>query len=420
MAGDRRFGLRSLCGALAALSWVGATTSATARDQTQWVRQLGTSADDTSFDRGGKVATDGEGNVYISGGTRGSLGGAHQGESDAWLAKYSAAGALRWKRQLGTHDLDVSSGLATDGDGNVYITGFTTGSLGGTNHGEYDAWLAKYSATGALLWTKQLGTSAGDFSYSVATDGKGHVYIAGITFGSLGGGGAYQSHGNAWLAKYSAVGALLWTRQRGSFGGLSANSVATDGDGNVYTSGDGSLPWLVKYSSAGALLWTRQLGTSVSFDVSLGVATDGDSNVYITGFTDGSLGGPNQGEWDAWLAKYSAAGTLCWKRQLGTDNIDVSHSVATDEDGNIYISGGTQGSLGGAYRGEYDAWLAKYSPAGALRWKRQLGTSATDISQGIAADGDGNVYISGYTNGSLGGANQGGYDAWLAKFFTRR
>ena len=63
--------------------------------------------------------------------------------------------------------------------------------------------------------------------------------------------------------------------------------------------------------------WTRQLGTSAT-DVSYGVSADGLGNVYISGYTDGSLGGPNAGGTDAFVSKYDAAGTLQWTRQLGT------------------------------------------------------------------------------------------------------
>jgi hypothetical protein len=77
--------------------------------------------------------------------------------------------------------------------------------------------------------------------------------------------------------------------------------------------------------------------------------------------------------------------------------------VASDGDGNVYIAGYTAGP-----EEQTDAWLAKYSAAGALRWKRQLGTSYFDPAWGVASDGDGNVYIAGYTTGSLGGPQQGG------------
>lgn len=111
------------------------------------------------------------------------------------------------------------------------------------------------------------------------------------------------------------------------------------------------------------------------------------------------------------------AQTVSWTRQLGTSSSDQSFSVATNSIGNVYISGLTQGSLGGANQGGVDAWVAKYSSNGALVWKKQLGTSNNDESFGVATDSNSNVYISGRTGGSLGGAFQGGfYDAWVAKY----
>ena len=110
------------------------------------------------------------------------------------------------------------------------------------------------------------------------------------------------------------------------------------------------------------------------------------------------------------------AQTLSWKRQLGTSSSDSSNGVATDRNGNVYVSGITYGSLAGANQGTIDAWVAKYNSSGTLVWKRQLGTDSEDRSNGVATDSNGNVYISGYTQGSLAGANQGAIDAWVVKY----
>jgi hypothetical protein len=66
------------------------------------------------------------------------------------------------------------------------------------------------------------------------------------------------------------------------------------------------------------------------------------------------------------------------------------------------------------------AGLAVCGAAGAGRaqtveWTRQLGTSSEDRSHGVSADGLGNVYISGFTFGSLGGPHAGSGDAFVAK-----
>ena len=63
-----------------------------------------------------------------------------------------------WTEQLGTSSDDESRGVSADGLGNVYMTGYTQGNLGGTNAGDKDAFLSKYDDDGTLLWTQQLGT----------------------------------------------------------------------------------------------------------------------------------------------------------------------------------------------------------------------------------------------------------------------
>ena len=77
---------------------------------------------------------------------------------------FSAVGlrgeSIEWIRQLGTSSTDESNGVSADGLGNVYISGYTNGSLGGPNAGNEDAFVSKYDAAGTLQWTRQLGTSS--------------------------------------------------------------------------------------------------------------------------------------------------------------------------------------------------------------------------------------------------------------------
>jgi hypothetical protein len=101
------------------------------------------------------------------------------------VAKYSPEGTLLWTKQLGTSDYDSSLGVATDSQGNVFISGETSGALAGSNKGDKDAWVAKYSPEGTLLWTKQLGSSGDDGSPGVATGSQGNVFISGVTEGAL-------------------------------------------------------------------------------------------------------------------------------------------------------------------------------------------------------------------------------------------
>jgi hypothetical protein len=142
-----------------------------------------------------------------------------------------------------------------------------------------------------------------------------------------------------------------------------------------------------------------------------GVATDPAGNVLIGGRTSTSL----QGLPHAFVAKYSAGGERLWTRQLGTPEGDAAWSVATDATGNVVISGWTFGSLGGPKQGLLDAFVAKYSPAGKRLWTRQFGTPEDDLSSGVATDAAGNVVIDGITLGSLGGPNHGDMDLFIVK-----
>lgn len=387
---------------------------------TAWVRQSGTPASDYCY----ALAADSSGNVYISGLTYGDIGGPNAGGGDAFLSKYSPTGSPLWTRQLGTSRSDYSYGVAVDGLDSVYISGRTMGDLYESNSGGWDAFIARYNATGDLLWTRQLGTSGHDLSHGVAADGQGNVYISGFTEGALH--GANAGNYDVFVSKYDAEGDLLWTRQTGTPSDDIGHGVSIDGFGNVciagYTEGDlgaanlGSLDAFVsKYDANGYALWTRQIGTA-NAEMGTSVAADDLGNVYTSGWTQGDLDGSNAGGPDAFLSKYDAAGDLVWIRQLGTTGEDGSTGMITDIYGNVYISGWTAGVLGDTNAGGHDAFVSKYDARGDLLWTRQIGTPAMEQSSGVAVDGLGNVHIGGFTEGDLGGPNAGPYDAFVAKF----
>lgn len=297
---------------------------------------------------------------------------------------------LIWARQHGGQH-EESRGVAVDNANNVYMTGSTTGYVGGLNIGEWDAFLIKYDDSGTLLWKRQVGTSLTDLAWGVAVDGAGSAYITGTTTGSLA--GPNSGGVDAFLFKFDASGSPLWKRQLGSTGTESSRGVAVDGAGNVYicgsTTGNLARPnagsweaYLAKYDASGTLLWVDQFGTGA--DHGYGVDVDAAGNVYIAGDTNGSPGGQSAGSVDALLAKYDESGTRLWTRQIGTSSIDIAYGVAVDGEGNAYISGTTAGSLAAPNPRSIDAILAKYDAAGRLLWTRQLGTPEYDASWDVA------------------------------------
>jgi hypothetical protein len=384
----------------------------------EWIRQFGTSTYDVAYG----LSADGLGNTYTTGQTHGSLGGPNAGDADAYLSKLDSHGSLLWTRQLGTSQWDWGQRVSCDELGNVYISGTWN------RHGRYDpladGFVRKYDTAGKLVWTHEFGTAAFDQSSGVSVDRLGNVFIGGYTVGSLG--GPQAGGGDAFVSKLDLEGRLVWTRQFGTSGVDSISDISADDLGNVCVAGctAGSLAgasagsddaFLAKFDSVGVLTWSLQIGSNES-DRAHGVSVDVMGNVYITGETWGSLGGPAQGVGDAFVAKYNASGDLLWARLLGTSKHDKAFDVAVDEFGGVFIAGQTKGPLGGPYGGgALDGFVSKFDSAGQFLWSEQIGSLETDASYGICVDGLGNVYVSGETYGALGGPNAGENDAFLVK-----
>jgi len=373
----------------------------------EWIRQFGTpviNAVDIDGDSIEGISLDGLGSLYISGKTWGSLAGPNAGGEDSFLGKFDVAGNQQWMRQFGTATTGFISDVSADGLGNVFHTDFYSG-VGGV--------LNNYDADGNELWSRQ-GAGGGGLS----ADGIGNVYTTGVTTVSA-------TDEDGLVKKYDAAGNQLWSRQFGSSDYDQRFSVSADPIGNVFVIGVIVGPsinqrvFLTKFDSAGTEHWTREL-ESARYVYKGGVSADGLGNVYISGSSNAPLAEPrlHLGQ-DAFLAKYDGDGNRLWIDEFGTaDGRDHASGVSVDGLGNVYVSGSTSGSLGGPNAGEDDAFLAKYAVNGNQLWIHQFGTTANENAHYISADGSRNVFIAGSTRGDLGGliSDGGGSDVFIAKF----
>ena len=258
-----------------------------------WVQQFGTLS---HFYTGYGVSADGSGSVYVTGDTLAANGFG----SDAYLAKYDSTGVQQWNQRV-QPSLSGQS-VSADALGNVFVVGVTDG---------FDAFVTKYDAGGNRQWIRELGTAARDDGSDVAADNEGNVYICGETYGSLAGPPA--GNADAFLAKYDSAGAMLWSRQLGTTRVEFAEAISASEPGYVYIAGftTGLLSsagpgngdaFISKYTAAGVLLWTAQLG-SVKADLGYSIAADGKGAVYLTGYTEGDLAAVNGGARDAFVMK---------------------------------------------------------------------------------------------------------------------
>src|SRR5688572_25082949 len=186
-----------------------------------WAKQSEGQASNSNDDSGRSVATDAQGNNYVTGHFKGiaTIGNAtltSSGLYDIFIAKYNASGTLLWAKQAGGTGDDQGYSIAVDGSGNSYVTGHfkgiaTFGTTTLTSSGLYDIFIAKYNASGTLLWAKQAGGARNDSGQGIAVDGSGNSYVAGYfegitaTFGTT----TFTSNGgndDVFIAKYDASG----------------------------------------------------------------------------------------------------------------------------------------------------------------------------------------------------------------------
>ena len=330
-----------------------------------------------------------------------------------------------WVRQSGSDDPDMATSVAVDGEGNVYVAGWTEEVMpGNATVRSVSAFLRRYDPTGEDRWTRQFGSSEREIDVSIAVDVAGSIYVAGTMTGAPPGEASEWRRG-AFLRKYAPTGEERWTRQFGSAGDDEANGVAVDAAGNIYVAGNtsGTLPgqasagsrdvFLRKYDPSGEEIWTRQFGSTV-WDGAQDVAVNREGNVYVVGETH--PGQTNERLPDAFLSKYDPAGEVLWTRQFGPTGRDGAESVAVDAAGNIYVAGNTSGTLPGqiASGGSADGYLRKYDPSGEELWTRQFGTGQRVEAESVAVDGEGNIHVVGSTH--PGQTNEGFPDAFLRKF----
>ena len=110
--------------------------------------------------------------------------------------------------------------------------------------------------------------------------------------------------------------------------------------------------FLTKFNSDGEKLWTKLIGSSAA-DVVWGITTGLDGSIYLSGFSEGNLDGQtNNGNWDAFISKFSVNGEKQWTKLFGSANPDFAGWIVQGSDHSFntlfvtedwYLDGGSSG-----------------------------------------------------------------------------
>ena len=358
------------------------------------------------------LALDGQNNIYFSGGTEsadfpttaGAIDRTFRGATDGFVAKFGPTGSLAFSTYLDSIGAGVHVYVAVDSAGFPYLAGDTFNVPSGRG------FVAKLAPDGkSTLYVTYLSA----YATNIAVDSLGQAYVTGNAYGAItilgpvdqttfGGGDV-----DVYVAKISATGALVFSTYLGGNGDDQSNGIAVDSTGAVYVCGvvwgrNGSTPsfpttagalrttysggisdgFVAKFNPNGSRSWVTLLGgNDYDWAMSLAVQPGGTRDVYVTGLTDspdfpaplGQVMNP-RGSSDIFVVKLSPDGKQLrfannFGGTFGGSRWDTGYDVAV-KGTDVYLTGAVStGFTPDTARqplypfsgGDFDAFVAKLS-----------------------------------------------------------
>jgi len=273
------------------------------------------------YDRPTCLTVDPSGNVIVGGITNTAAGYPY----NYLILKYNNSGVQQWIRTYDgpstADDDDVLSDITSDASGNIYVTG----KAGWTNTG-YDIVNLRITPAGVLGATRYDGAEhSDDMGKKIVVDGAGNYYVTGSTIES-------GVNPEITTLKFSPANVPLWTVHY-DYAIDSPNDMKMDNAGNIYVAGytkNGNVYSFVtlKYNSNGALSWSKR---NSGGEVANSLAIDGQSNVYVTGHFGQDIA----------TVKYNQNGTQVGNVMIydGSSNERGATVISNNSGSAVYVTG---------------------------------------------------------------------------------
>ncbi len=219
---------------------------------------------------------------------------------------------------------------------------------------------------------------------------------------------------------------FMWARNVGGSLNDATSGICVDAAGNVYVTGSFSGKadlskeekavsagqedlFLMKYDREGVLVWSRQIGSTPK-EAGASICLDSLGHVFVCGMwggdeTDSKSGIASSVTSRVYIAKFDTSnGKTMWYKSTSGGGKDAGYGICADKEGNIYVTGGFQGSIsfGGhslSSRGSSDVFIVKYNGEGKSLWAKRAGGEGLDAGTSIALDVQGNPVIAGFFQG---------------------
>lgn len=362
----------------------------------------------------------------------------------------SSAQNFEWAKAMTAVGFGSSYGqsITLDTEGNLYITGYFSGTIDFdsgdetlflTSEGGPDIFICKLDPDGNTVWAKKIGGSGINYSFSIAIDINGNVYITGrfentINFDNEVSTFSLTSAGlsDIFISKLDEDGNFVWAKSMGGVGNDDGQSIAVDVFGNVFTTGRFSgtadfdpnteifnltttgneAIFVSKLDTEGNFVWAKSMG-GTNLDSGYSIALDEAGNVYTTGqFSDTSDFDPgmgistltSSGGSDVFISKLDVDGNFVWAKSFSGTGNNHGNSLIIDSEGNICMAGTYsqtvdfdpgEGTFSLTSAGDLDIFVAKLHADGNFIWAKSMGGVNGDYIESIAVDVAGNVYTTG-------------------------
>lgn len=350
------------------------------------------------------------------------------------ITKIDKTGQIIWEKPFSGNNNSVFK-IKCNAAGELILIGATIGNnseVTDFHGGSSDALVMKLTAEGNFVWSKCIGGSLGESGTDINITLDNQYIVAGHTNSSDGDFSINRGDRDAWVAKVSDNGELLWSK---SFGGSASEQLTKcvgTSDGNVFvvcqtTSSDGDVGeptflrdlWVVKLNSIGDITFKKTFDGGGDDEEPGGMVRTPDGGCMIISITDRSNLPTAPGGGDIWVIKLNTSGTIDWQRAYGSSRLDWGRGINATSDGGFLLFGNireTGGDVSGEFKGFTDAWIVKIDAAGNIIWEKNFGgSSADEFEYGIEVE-DGYI-VRGFTWSADGdvSSNHEGSASWFAK-----
>ncbi len=421
-----------------------------------------------------QISSSSEGSVSVAEPTFLTLSLNNAGAFEIFIVKYNTSGQLLWRSRISGTSSELGYAVASDSNGNLYVTGTSSSSTFKiynkddsefstiTNLGSGDTFLIKYNSSGFVQWVCRIAGVADEVAYTLNIDSNDNIYVGGYQSSSPirffnSDNSEFTNYNTSavydvFLAKYSTSGFVSWIATIRGSSNEYAREIEFDSAGNIYLSGlfsssvtigvyskenvffknitnstSANALYIVKYNSSGIAQWATKIEGTVGVDsYALKINTSNvlyvilHSQNAITAFSEntGSITVSNSsGALKPILVKYNTSGVVQNGYLLFTGGGgDAASSLSLDSSNNLYIvayfrstsitikneNATDFGTINNTKTdGTYESILIKCNSSGIVQWAARITGGTNELAYASAIDSLDNIYVIGTVDSTI-------------------